>query len=1129
VRSARRWIAAMAAVLAAAVAAVPAQADREFAPRFAANDTGNVLVAANTVLSCPANLAGCPDARAGARGAKLGNNSWDMVRVDVDADPSTFTSSTAQLRLPPGATVLFAGLYWGANTTGPTRADAALNPAARDRVLFRTPGGGYQAVTAAQVDEGDARSQVGAYQAFADVTASVAAGGAGSYTTANVQSATGVDRYAGWALVVAYSDAAEPARNMTIFDGFVSVNAGDAPRQLSVTGFRTPGFGPVRSQVGFVAYEGDLSAGGDGATLNSRPLLDERPTAPTAQPNFFNSTIGAFGLPIPDKTPDFANQLGYDADVVDATGAVPNGARSAAIQLQTTGDTYLPGVVFLATELFAPTLQSAKSVTDLNGGLVEPGDELEYRITGTNTGQDAAVGVAVTDPVPAGTDYVAGSAAGGVSQFVPGAGQLTFRVGAGATEVAGGRLAPGESYSVSYRARVAAGTPSGTVVANQARVQLIAETLGFPVDAVTNQTRLVVAAPDLAIGKAFAGTVAVGQTVTYTLSVGNTGDAPSRGEVVVEDPMPPDINFGPPGGPGWSCVQDPSFEVTCRRSDSLAPGASWPPITISGTVLAVPPGGFVNTSTLVGGGDVNASNNSATAAPPNAPLASLALDKQVTPDTAAPGDEVTYLLTVRNAGGFGPATGVQLTDALPPGLELRSAEALDQGSCAGAVTCSLGSIAGGGVARVRIRAVVTGAAMAGELTNTASATSAEPDVHLEDNQATKTVTIRNTADVSVSKRRVGTPTQGGAARWILGVVNNGPGPMPGGSLVDLVPSAVGGPTATVPGGSCTAAGQVVGCSLPPLAPGASTDVEVTGTLGANAGGEPLANGFQVTPEAFMQEAPPSDATPPSDVALPAADLGVAKVATPAPASRRGRLAWHVRAVNNGPSDATKAVVRDRLPAGARYAGSVPAGLCEARGRRVTCRLGTLRAGRAREFDIRVRLRAGRAARALTNRISGAAAQPDQAAANDRARASALLAPRLVVGKLVSRRRAGVGETLSYRLRVTNPGPGAATGVVLCDRPGRGLALRRAPDGRRSGRGACWRIGRLAQGRTATRRAIASVMKGPAASRVNRATVRTGGTRVAAAGVAVRVRRAPAGACPAAAPFGRTGPLAGPAC
>ena len=91
---------------------------------------------------------------------------------------------------------------------------------------------------------------------------------------------------------------------------------------------------------------------------------------------------------------------------------LPNGATSAAIRLVTTGDTYLPGVGWFVTDLFAPDVQSTKTVRDLNGGLVEPGDELEYAITGTNQGQDAALNTVVTDPVPANTTFVGGSLAG---------------------------------------------------------------------------------------------------------------------------------------------------------------------------------------------------------------------------------------------------------------------------------------------------------------------------------------------------------------------------------------------------------------------------------------------------------------------------------------------------------------------------------------------------------------------------------------------------------------------------------------------------------------------------------------------------------------------------------------------
>ena len=237
---------------------------------------------------------------------------------------------------------------------------------------------------------------------------------------------------------------------MTVFDGLVTVNAGDPPHEFSVSGFRTPAIGPVRSAVGLVAYEGDRSAGGDKGSLNGTQSQD----------NLFDSSIRRFGQPVTSKTPDYDNQLGFDADVLDTTGVLGNGVTSAAVKLETTGDSYLPGVGWMATDLFAPDVQSSKSVADLNGGLVEPGDELEYVIAGANRGQDAALNAVVTDPVPANTSFVPGSlrvtggtgagprsdAAGDdAAEFDGGAGQVVFRVGAGAGTLAGGRIAPNET------------------------------------------------------------------------------------------------------------------------------------------------------------------------------------------------------------------------------------------------------------------------------------------------------------------------------------------------------------------------------------------------------------------------------------------------------------------------------------------------------------------------------------------------------------------------------------------------------------------------------------------------------------------------------------------------------------
>ncbi len=182
-----------------------------------------------------------------------------MQYVNSDSDPATFDSSSAQLDVPAGATVLFAGLYWGAALdqgetlplqcmATPRTGAAAANPAAAGSALLQTPGGGgYVPVAASVLDTftenlgcpGGPVQERTRYQAFADVTSLVQLGGGGTYTIANVQAGTGADRHAGWSLVVAYQDPSQPARNLTIFDGFAQV-ANSNSVLLHVDGFKTP-------------------------------------------------------------------------------------------------------------------------------------------------------------------------------------------------------------------------------------------------------------------------------------------------------------------------------------------------------------------------------------------------------------------------------------------------------------------------------------------------------------------------------------------------------------------------------------------------------------------------------------------------------------------------------------------------------------------------------------------------------------------------------------------------------------------------------------------------------------------------------------------------------------------------
>ena len=75
-------------------------------------------------------------------GAVAGNNNnpRTMTWIDVDGDPATFDSSSATLTLPPGARVLFAGLYYGGRLTAGSGGSPPPNPGARNTVLLQGSG-----------------------------------------------------------------------------------------------------------------------------------------------------------------------------------------------------------------------------------------------------------------------------------------------------------------------------------------------------------------------------------------------------------------------------------------------------------------------------------------------------------------------------------------------------------------------------------------------------------------------------------------------------------------------------------------------------------------------------------------------------------------------------------------------------------------------------------------------------------------------------------------------------------------------------------------------------------------------------------------------------------------------------
>jgi len=471
----RELTAALVLLLLAVAAPAGAQIVRAFTPRFTANAAGDVALAGNTLMTCSGG-GQCTNARNGS-GNRTNNNDFTMVYVDVDGDAGTFSSSRATLTLPSGAAVLWAGLYWGGVSAH----------AARGTCRLATPATGYVAVTAGQLDVSGT-----VYQGIADVTALVSAGGSGSYTVADVRSTPNASNvFAGWGLVVVYGLPALPARNLAVFDGFGRVASG-LPITLAVSGFATPPAGTVRTRLGVLAHEGDLGYTGAACALNAVALADGRNPAA----NFFNSSISHLDTTVTAKSPNYVNQLGFDVDLVNADGRLANGATGATIQLTSTSDTYYPGAVSFATDLYAPVIDGdsfTKRVVDVNGGTVQPGDVLEYTLTLANAGLDDAVQTVLRDTLPAGVTYAPGSlavtsgadagarsdAAGDdQAEYVAAARCVVARLGAGATALTGGELAVGDSTAVRFRVSVDVPMPGGTVIANQAGVGYVGEQTG---------------------------------------------------------------------------------------------------------------------------------------------------------------------------------------------------------------------------------------------------------------------------------------------------------------------------------------------------------------------------------------------------------------------------------------------------------------------------------------------------------------------------------------------------------------------------------------------------------------------------------------------------------------------------
>ncbi|MFI6426237.1 sigma-70 family RNA polymerase sigma factor [Promicromonospora sp. NPDC050880] len=303
---------------------VPVRAG-SLAARYVATGAVEITQVGAPVLHCAPAAPGCAAAAAGtATGPTQNNNAWAMVAVDALGTGST--SSAAVLDVPVGAEVLAARLYWSGGCAG-TIPPARVAP----------PGGTLTTVENVTVD----RSGSQVYQASADVTELVRAGGAGTWGVADVCATEAVGGYAGWALVVVHRPAGSgPAGPglAIVYDGLLPVSSTAGEGHFSVAG--RPG---TTARVGAVVWDGDRSVPGDQLLFDGAPLVPLRwtgagPGGPGSGDNAFDST--AWGSA-------YANALGVDVKPFEPAFLTSTRAQLTAVE--TNGDAFVVGVVTVTT------------------------------------------------------------------------------------------------------------------------------------------------------------------------------------------------------------------------------------------------------------------------------------------------------------------------------------------------------------------------------------------------------------------------------------------------------------------------------------------------------------------------------------------------------------------------------------------------------------------------------------------------------------------------------------------------------------------------------------------------------------------------------------------------------------
>ncbi len=291
--------------------------------------------------------------------------------------------------------------------------------------------------------------------------------------------------------------------------------------------------------------------------------------------------------------------------------------------------------------------------------------------------------------------------------------------------------------------------------------------------------------------------VAVGDTVTYTISLRNQGDAVAT-NIVLDDAVV-ETTYGLTlsnlqAGSGWSCTTNFPNSFHCTYGPDLASGQSTSNITVDATApnstsaLDQQRSNEVNVSNDTAERDIDRTNSKVS--PVTIRGAELTISKTPDDQTVALGEQVTFSIRV-DSTGLADAKNVEVNDTLPNGFTAISTNGCNNdGSAVSGQTvhCLLGDLAannGSASFTVTANAPTTN----GDYTNTATTGTDTPESDTTNNSDNAVVHVEG-ADLHITKSSPSPVATNSLFRYTVHLTNEGYSPAVGAEVNDTLPSQV---------------------------------------------------------------------------------------------------------------------------------------------------------------------------------------------------------------------------------------------------------------------------------------------------------------------------------------------------